>query len=236
MPGFQLTSQKFLLAVDINGEKTKINFDQNGQQGQQVSLELTSNQNWKDLNLKNIKPFINALEFKISGFGKKIDWPLGSKILPLDFMIKGGALSSQGFAGQITSRDRSVINGSVNWVPRFSAQFAGDISPHETWATAWTDTNVYFEGGYVSATYAEGELKISANTKYTQAYGALADSLKTNLRIGLRADMWEVMLYGRNIFDEAALSQSFDTPTLSGSHSRFQEEGEVFGLRAKYIF
>ena len=28
------------------------------------------------------------------------------------------------------------------------------------------------------------------------------------------------MAYGRNIFDEAALQQSFDTPVLAGSHTR----------------
>ncbi len=59
---------------------------------------------------------------------------------------------------------------------------------------------------------------------------------KVNLRIGVRGDNWEVMAYGRNIFDEAALTQSFDTPVLAGSHSRFQEEGEVIGIRAKFMF
>ena len=59
---------------------------------------------------------------------------------------------------------------------------------------------------------------------------------KVNLRIGVRGDNWEVMAYGRNIFDEAALTQSFDTPVLAGSHSRFQEEGQVVGMRAKFMF
>jgi outer membrane receptor protein involved in Fe transport len=59
---------------------------------------------------------------------------------------------------------------------------------------------------------------------------------KTNLRIGLRAESWEVMAYGRNIFDENALQQSYDTPLLAGSHSRFMDEGRIVGLRAKYVF
>ncbi|GIR70528.1 MAG: hypothetical protein CM15mP74_17790 [Halieaceae bacterium] len=35
---------------------------------------------------------------------------------------------------------------------------------------------------------------------------------KVNARIGVGAGNWEIMAYGRNIFDEAALQQSFDTP------------------------
>ncbi len=59
---------------------------------------------------------------------------------------------------------------------------------------------------------------------------------KVNLRFGLRAESWEVMAYGRNIFDEAALQQSFDTPVLAGSHTYFMDEGQVLGVRAKYMF
>ena len=59
---------------------------------------------------------------------------------------------------------------------------------------------------------------------------------KVNLRLGLRGEAWEVMAYGRNIFDEAAISNSFDTPLLAGSHSVFMDEGAVFGVRGKYSF
>ena len=59
---------------------------------------------------------------------------------------------------------------------------------------------------------------------------------KTNLRFGLRAGDWEVMAYGRNIFDEEVFMQSYDTPVLAGSHSRYMEESAVFGARLKYSF
>jgi len=59
---------------------------------------------------------------------------------------------------------------------------------------------------------------------------------KMNLRFGLRGEHWEVMAYGRNIFDEAALAQSFDTPVLAGTHTQFLEEGRVLGARVKYSF
>jgi len=59
---------------------------------------------------------------------------------------------------------------------------------------------------------------------------------KVNLRTGLRSENWELMAYGRNIFDEEAFSQSFDTPVLAGSHSSYLEEGQVWGARLKYMF
>ena len=45
---------------------------------------------------------------------------------------------------------------------------------------------------------------------------------KVNARIGVSADNWEIMAYGRNITDEAALQQSFDTPVLAGSHTFYR--------------
>jgi outer membrane receptor protein involved in Fe transport len=89
------------------------------------------------------------------------------------------------------------------------------------------------------------ELFISGEANYRDEFNSAGDNdpidlipdyTKVNLRIGLRADSWEVMAYGRNIFDEDALQQSFDTPTLAGSHSYFMDEGQVIGLRAKYIY
>lgn len=59
---------------------------------------------------------------------------------------------------------------------------------------------------------------------------------KANLRFGLRAESWEVMAFGRNIFDEQAYSETFDVPILAGSHASFVDEGAVFGARAKYYF
>jgi len=52
----------------------------------------------------------------------------------------------------------------------------------------------------------------------------------------LRGDAWEVMAYGRNVFDEAAQQQRYDTPVLAGSHSNYLDEGAVYGGRVKYNF
>jgi iron complex outermembrane receptor protein len=59
---------------------------------------------------------------------------------------------------------------------------------------------------------------------------------KVNLRVGLRAGAWEIMAYGRNIFDEEIFMQSFDVPVLAGSHAQYMEESAVYGARLKYSF
>ena len=85
----------------------------------------------------------------------------------------------------------------------------------------------------------------SADVNYRDDFNSAGDNdpidvidsyTKVNLRLGLRGDSWELMAYGRNIFDEAAWQQSYDTPVLAGSHSNYQDEGAVWGARFKYMF
>ncbi len=59
---------------------------------------------------------------------------------------------------------------------------------------------------------------------------------KVNLRLGLRYEGWDFMVYGRNIFDREVFMQSYDTPVLAGSHSSYMEESAVFGARIGYRF
>ena len=89
------------------------------------------------------------------------------------------------------------------------------------------------------------EFFASGEVNYKDEYSPAGDNdpidrldsfVKTNARLGLRGDSWEVMAYGRNIFDEEVFSQSADTPVLAGSHFNYLDEGAVFGLRGKYSF
>ena len=86
---------------------------------------------------------------------------------------------------------------------------------------------------------------VSADVNYRDDFNSAGDNdpidvidsyTKVNLRLGLRGESWEVMAYGRNIFDEAAWQQSYDTPVLAGSHSNYQDEGQVWGARLRYMF
>lgn len=67
-------------------------------------------------------------------------------------------------------------------------------------------------------------------------YDVIPSYTKVNARIGLSGEFWEIMAYGRNIFDEAALQSSFDTPVLAGSHTFYMDEGAVFGVRGTLKF
>lgn len=62
-------------------------------------------------------------------------------------------------------------------------------------------------------------------------YDVIDSYTKVNVRTGVSADKWEIMAYGRNITDEAALQQSFDTPVLASSHALYVHEGAVSGVR-----
>ncbi|MEP4149444.1 MAG: TonB-dependent receptor [Halioglobus sp.] len=89
------------------------------------------------------------------------------------------------------------------------------------------------------------ELFFGADVNYRDDFNSAGDNdpidvidayTKVNMRAGVRGEKWELMFYGRNIFDEANLAQGFDTPTLSGSHTYFMEEGEIWGGRVKFMF
>ena len=54
---------------------------------------------------------------------------------------------------------------------------------------------------------------------------------RLNIRTGLRWDNWDVMLYGRNIMDEIVADGSADVPNASGSHFKYLQPGEVWGVK-----
>jgi len=104
-------------------------------------------------------------------------------------------------------------------------------------ATLFFDYSIPFDSGM--------ELFLGGETNYRDDFGSAGDNdplddidgyTKTNLRGGLRTDSWEIMAYGRNIFDKEAFAQSFDTPVLAGSHTKFIEEGRIYGVKLSYHF
>jgi outer membrane receptor protein involved in Fe transport len=89
------------------------------------------------------------------------------------------------------------------------------------------------------------ELFLGGEANYRDSFNSAGDNdpidvidsfTKANLRIGLRSGPWEIMAYGRNIFDEEVYMQSYDVPVLAGSHARYMEESRVVGARLKYSF
>ena len=59
---------------------------------------------------------------------------------------------------------------------------------------------------------------------------------KVNVRVGLRGENWDLMLYGRNITDEITASGAADVPLADGSHWRYMGQGETWGARVSYSF
>ena len=117
-----------------------------------------------------------------------------------------------------------------------------DLSGEPTLYASDTEWSLFADYSYPLG---ELDLFVSGEVNYRDEYSPAGDNdpidmvddyTRLNLRIGLRAEAWEIMAYGRNLTDEAVIIQSFDTPTVAGSHSRFMGEGQVIGLRAKYMF
>jgi len=59
---------------------------------------------------------------------------------------------------------------------------------------------------------------------------------KVNLRMGLRGDEWDLMVFGRNITDEITAAGAADTPLASGAHFRYMAPGRIYGARFSYSF
>ncbi|WP_116369122.1 TonB-dependent receptor [Parahaliea mediterranea] len=120
---------------------------------------------------------------------------------------------------------------------------SNDLSGEETlYASDWSAT-AFFD--YISTFESGLEFFLGGEANYRDEFSSSGDNdpldyidayTKVNLRAGLRSEHWEMMAYGRNIFDEEAFAQSFDTPVLAGTHTQFMEEGRVYGVRLKFMF
>jgi iron complex outermembrane receptor protein len=57
-----------------------------------------------------------------------------------------------------------------------------------------------------------------------------------NLRVGLRAEQWEAVLWGNNLNDEKIASTSSDAPTLGRARTYFLEPPRMYGATLRYQF
>ena len=70
-----------------------------------------------------------------------------------------------------------------------------------------------------------GGVSVNYRSDVDCANDAVDSYAKVSARVGVSADNWEIIVYGRNITDEAALQQSFDTPVLAGTLTLSMHEG-----------
>ncbi|MEH6608892.1 MAG: TonB-dependent receptor [Halioglobus sp.] len=146
-----------------------------------------------------------------------------------DDFADGPCTAIQLDADEFCGSDLGVTSNDLSGEP---TTYASDYS-----AALFADYNYLLNNGM--------EWFLSGDLNYRDDFSSSGDNdpldnvdayTKVNLRAGMRGEQWEIMLYGRNVFDEANLAQGFDTPVLDGSHTYFMEEGEIWGARLKYSF
>lgn len=117
-----------------------------------------------------------------------------------------------------------------------------DLSGEPTLYASDYSASIFWDWSYPLEAW---ELFVGGEVNYRDEFHTAGDNdpvdlvdsyYKVNLRIGARSDNWEIMAFGRNIFDEFVAVQSYDVPVLAGSHGRTMDEGAIFGVRAKYMF
>jgi hypothetical protein len=120
---------------------------------------------------------VRAFSGEFSGFSRDVRFPLGGKVLPGDLEIKSLRVKDGGATAQVRSRDNTQLSLRVFRDSSWRMDFEGVASPTETWAHAWTDTNVAWRSAWVNGRWHRGQLAVEVRGKGVRAYGAAADSL-----------------------------------------------------------
>lgn len=202
----------------------------------------------------------NAAEANISGLEIDATWQVTEKLRAnLSLGLLDGEYDSFPGAG-CTAAQQNALNALAadDW-PSTSAlgctatfQLPGDTS------TEQTGESQDLAGGKLGADYSGSlglvyEQPLSGGMAwFTQAEVNFTDGFymtgdldpvdfqpgfeKINLRTGVRADNWMVMVYGRNITDELTAAGAADVPLASGSHFQYRSIGAVWGVQGVWNF
>ena len=134
-----------------------------------------------------IKAMLPGLAAELSGYTRNLRFRIGRRLLPGDAEIRKLTLSpGLLLSAQVRTRDSSVLDGRAFRVQdsahaggdsSWKVVFGGRADPKETWARAWTDTNVAFKSGRIEAMADRAGLHVETWIQQPRAYGAAADSL-----------------------------------------------------------
>jgi outer membrane receptor protein involved in Fe transport len=183
----------------------------------------------------------NAASSEVQGF--EVDWlmqitdslRLGVNMAYLDAtygdFVDGPCDAIQLDQNSLCGTTAGIAQGSVNDLTGVNTLYASDWS-----GNAFIDYRRPLGGMELFAGVDMNYRSEFSSAGDNDPYDLIDDYTKVNARIGLGGERWELVAYGRNIFDEVAYQQSFDTPVLAGSHTRFMEEGAVFGVRGTLRF
>jgi len=109
---------------------------------------------------------------------------IGKRSLPVDFVLSSLRLDP----GLVAEANVQTVDGSdlaLRWngADPKSFQFSGPISPRETWATIWTDSNVSFHSAHVEGTFENKQFSVLASLQGVMAYKTEADSVVAEQQI-----------------------------------------------------
>lgn len=84
--------------------------------------------------------------------------------------------------------------------------------------------------------YVRPEYSYTGWTSLSSKLGPLSDDRSElfNLRIGLRAEQWEAILWGNNLKDDTIIGTASDAPTLGRTRTYFLEAPRTYGLTLRY--
>ena len=136
--------------------------------------------------------------------------------------IRGGAETSGGCKGPIDDAKQDISGGQLgaDYSGSITADYEHPLSNGMMW---FTSADFYFSDNWLLA----GDLDPIDQQEAFQ---------RINIRTGVRAENWDLMLYGRNITDETVAVGAADVPLAAGSHFKYLSPGEVWGAKFSYRF
>lgn len=125
-----------------------------------------------------IPELLSGLSASFSGYSHNLHMGLGGKVLPAVVDIRRLTIHPGLTAdADVSTKDSSALHLRAFRDSTWRLAFAGKISPSETWAHGWTDTNIAYRDARVSGEVHKGGVEVEAWTRNARAYGAVADSL-----------------------------------------------------------
>jgi len=126
-----------------------------------------------------LKPDWNRYSALFSGEVHGFRWQIGKRNLPVDFEMPFLRVDpGRAVEAQAVTVDGSNLNLRWSGANPGKFQFSGPISPNETWATIWTDSNVSYRSARVAGTWENKRFSVFAWLQGVLAYHSVADSVE----------------------------------------------------------
>ncbi len=123
-------------------------------------------------------PDWNKLSARFSGKVHGVHWKIGAHRLPIEARLLALRLSpGRRVEAEIATGDSSHISARWSGDEPRRVPWSATLSPRETWARIWTDTNVAYAGAQLQGEWDGHHLRATARFRSVRAYGAVLDSV-----------------------------------------------------------